>query len=132
MHTLTPFQNIILQLGGLLLIAGAISPLVPALNAYAPFLFLIGTLMFCSMQLLQRYEGNNFIIRRLRRQQIFSDFLLLIAAGLLTMKHFNTGIFRGEEWKIVLVVAAIIQLYTAFRIPHELNKENPSDRSPQD
>lgn len=132
MKPLTPFQNIIFQLGGLLLIAGAIFPLVPALNLYAPFVFLAGTLMYSTMQLLQRYDGTNFIIRRLRRQQIFSAFLLLIAAGLLLMKHFNVGIFRGEEWKMVLVIAAILQLYAAFRIPHELNKENRPDDTPQD
>lgn len=123
MRSLTPFQNLVFQLGGLLLVAGTILPLVPPLAGYAPYVFTSGALMFSPMQLLQRYEGRSFVVRRLRRQQIFAAFLLLVSACLLLMKSFRLGFVYGEEWKVVLIIAAVIELYTAFRIPHELKKE---------
>lgn len=123
MRQLTPFQNLVFQVGGLLLIVGAILPMVPPLAGYAAHVFTSGALMFAPMQLLQRYEGRSLTIRRLRRQQIIGAFLLLIAACLLLMKTFRLGRVYGEEWKLVLVIAAVLQLYTAFRIPHELKKE---------
>lgn len=119
-------QNIALQVGGILLVTGAILPMVPALHAYAPIVFTIGALLFGSMQILERYEGRNITIRRLRRQQIIGVALLIASAALMLMKEYHVGpiAIRGDEWKITLIVAAILELYTAFRIPTELEKEN--------
>ena len=108
---LTPFQNLIYQLGGILLIVGAILPLVPSFTTFAPYVFTTGCLMFSTMQLQQRYEGRDITVRRLRRQQIVGAFLLLISACLMLMK-----------WKLTLAIAALLQLYTAFRLPAALNK----------
>lgn len=99
-------------------------PLVSGLAVYAPYVFTAGVLMFSSMQLLQRYEGSNFTLRRLRRQQIVAAFLLILSAAAMWMKWFNVGFLRGEEWKILLLIAAVLELYTAFRIPAEWAKEN--------
>ncbi len=41
------------------------------------------------MQLLQRYEGTNFTIRRLRRMQMLSDVLFLVAALLMFANRGN-------------------------------------------
>ena len=123
MQPLTRLQSIIFQLGGLLLIAGAILPMVPSLQAYAPYVFTSGALMFATMQLQQRYEGRNLTIRRLRRQQIMSAFLLLLSACLMLVEWFNLGLRLGDAWKLLLCIAAVLQLYTAFRLPAELDKE---------
>ena len=119
---LTPFQNLIYQLGGILLIVGAILPLVPSFTTFAPYVFTTGCLMFSTMQLQQRYEGRDITVRRLRRQQIVGAFLLLISACLMLMKWFHLGPLRGDEWKLTLAIAALLQLYTAFRLPAALNK----------
>lgn len=125
MKRLTPFQNLLFQTGGLLLVAGAIMPMVSAIGQYAAAVFSCGALLFGSMQLLQRYDGPNFVIRRLRRQQILGAFLLMISAALMVMKQYRVGPIpiRGDEWKLTLTVAAIVELYTAFRIPQELEKD---------
>lgn len=125
MKQLSPLQNFIMQVGGILLVAGAIMPMVPAVATHAATVFTIGALAFGSMQLLQRYDGRNIVIRRLRRQQIIAAFLLMFSAALLIMKQYHIGpiAIRGDEWKIALIVAAILELYTAFRIPSELEKE---------
>lgn len=125
MKQLNRLQNIAFQVGGILLVLGAIMPIVPAVSQHAATVFTIGALLFGSMQLLQRYDGPSIVIRRLRRQQILGAFFLMISAALLVMKTQHVGPIpiRGDEWKVTLIVAAILELYTAFRIPSELEKE---------
>ena len=74
------------------------------------------------MQMLARYEGSNFTVRRLRRQQLLGAILLLVTAGLLLMKAYATGPLRGDEWKLTLTIAAVLEVYTAFRLPAALKK----------
>lgn len=84
----------------------------------------VGVLMFVPMQLLQRYDGSNFILRRLRRMQIISD-VLFLATGMLMFLNgkFILNMYIRNEWMLALTVATILQLYTAFRIPVELEKD---------
>jgi hypothetical protein len=97
----------------------------------APYVFAVGAVCFASMQMLQRYEGQNFVIRRLRRIMLLSDVLFLVAALLMLA---NQGNFFGlsyityiqyvyNKWVVVLLIAAILQLYAIHRIGHELEKE---------
>ena len=86
----------------------------------------VGVLMFVPMQLMQRYEGSNFILRRLRRMQIISDVLFLLTGMLMYLNgKFILNMYIRNEWMLALTVATILQLYTAFRIPAEL--EQPDD-----
>jgi len=99
--------------------------------SWAPYVFAPGALLFVAMQLRQRYEGREFTIRRLRRIQIISDSLFLVA-GLLMMA--NQQNFLGldqlsyikyvhNNWVVVLLVAAVLQLYTSHRIANEQEKD---------
>ena len=83
---------------------------------FAPVLYTLGAILFAYVQVMSRYEGKNLIIRRLRRQQILAS-VLLVFAGVLMF------VTRHNEWVLCLTVAAILELYTAFRIPSELEKE---------
>ena len=83
----------------------------------APVLYTIGAVLFAYVQVMSRYEGKNLIVRRLRRQQILAA-VLLVFAGVLMF------VTRHNEWVLCLTIAAILELYTAFRIPSELEKEN--------
>ena len=82
----------------------------------SPILYTIGAVMFAYVQVMSRYEGKNLIVRRLRRQQILGAVLLVFAGVLMFVTKHN-------EWVLCLTVAAILELYTAFRIPSELEKE---------
>ena len=82
----------------------------------APVLYTIGAVLFAYVQVMSRYEGKNLIIRRLRRQQILAAVLLVFAGVLMFVTNHN-------EWVLCLTIAAILELYTAFRIPSELEKE---------
>ena len=84
----------------------------------------VGVLMFVPMQLMQRYEGSNFILRRLRRMQIISDVLFLLTGMLMYLNgKFILNMYIRNEWMLARTVATILQLYTAFRIPAELDKD---------
>ena len=122
MKTLTNLQNFLYAAGGIVLLAGAVMPLFPGLLVAGAWVFTAGSLLFSSMQMLARYEGNNFTVRRLRRQQLLGAILLLVTAGLLLMKAYATGPLRGDEWKLTLTIAAVLEVYTAFRLPAALKK----------
>lgn len=122
MKTLTNLQNFLYAAGGIVLLAGAVMPLFPGLLVAGAWVFTAGSLLFSSMQMLARYEGSNFMVRRLRRQQLLGAILLLVTAGLLLMKAYATGPLRGDEWKLTLTIAAVLEVYTAFRLPAALKK----------
>ena len=129
MRQLSKWEAYLLMLGGLLMVVGAGANVL--FCSWAPYVFAPGAVLFVAMQLRQRYEGREFTIRRLRRIQIISDFLFLVA-GLLMMA--NQQNFLGldqlsyikyvhNNWVVVLLVAAVLQLYTSHRIANELEKD---------
>ena len=129
MKQLNKVQTAIFLLGALLMVIGAGTSVLAW--GSAPYVFSIGALGFASMQMLQRYEGSNFVIRRLRRIQLVSDVFFLLS-GLLMIA--NKGNFLGisyityieyvyNKWVITLLIAALLQLYSTHRIGRELEKE---------
>ena len=97
----------------------------------APYIFALGAMCYTSMQMLQRYDGPNFTIRRLRRIMLLSDVLFLVSAVLMFASQgniFHLGQitylqYVYNKWVVTLLIAAILQLYTTHRISHELEKE---------
>ena len=107
-------QQIIYILGGILLVAGA--ALYITQWAGASYMYITGSFMFGAMQMLDRYTGKNLILRRLRRQQLLGAIALMLTGVLmLTCKH--------NEWILCMLVGCLVELYTAFRIPQEYEKE---------
>ena len=121
MNKLTPFQVLLMQSGAVLLLVGAVLFLFHP--QVATVVFFIGALAFSSMQLLQRYEGRNFVIRRLRRQQLLGAAALLLTPVFMLMQAWQLGFARRNEWVVCLAVACVLELYTAFRIPAELKRD---------
>lgn len=121
-HPHMKLQNLIFQVGGILLVAGAIMPIFPRFAAIAAPCFAVGALCFAGMQMLQRYDGPDVTLRRLFRQQKLGALLVIVSAALMILPQHYHGILRGDEWKVTLAVAAVLEIYTAFRIPHELEK----------
>ncbi len=112
------------------MVAGAFMALFRV--SYATLCFAPGVVMFVSMQMLQRYEGRNINIRRLRRYMLLSDVLLIVSALLMYASDGNPFQFDqityvqyiGNNWVVALLIAALLQLYTTFRISKELEKES--------
>lgn len=134
MRQLSKIETALFLLGGMLMVIGVGATVFR--QSWAPYVFAPGALLFASMQMRQTYEGTNFTIRRLRRIILISDILFLIAA---LMMFANQANFLGldfliyikyvhNNWIIVLLLAAILQLYTSHRMTKELEKENPESK----
>ena len=129
MRQLNKIQTLIFLVGALLMVVGAGASVLAW--KLAPYVFAVGAIAFTSMQLLQRYEGTNFVIRRLRRMMILSDFLFLLSALLMFASMGNVfGLSQIDyityiynKWVLTLLVAALLQLYATHRIDRELTKE---------
>ena len=111
---MSKIYQIVQGVGAMLLLVGAMLQITRW--ELSPILYTIGAVMFAYVQVMTRYEGKNLIVRRLRRQQILGAVLLVFAGVLMFVTNHN-------EWVLCLTVAAILELYTAFRIPSELEKE---------
>ena len=129
MRQLNKIQTLIFLVGALLMVVGAGASVLAW--KLAPYVFAVGAIAFTSMQLLQRYEGTNFVIRRLRRMMILSDFLFLLSALLMFasmgnvfgLSHIDYITYIYNKWVLTLLVAALLQLYATHRIDRELTKE---------
>ena len=111
---MSKIYQIIQGVGAVLLLVGAMLQITRW--ELSPVIYTLGAVMFTYVQVMSRYEGKNLIVRRLRRQQILGAVLLVLAGVLMFVTRHN-------EWVLCLTVAAILELYTAFRIPSELEKE---------
>lgn len=129
MKQLNSFQNAIFISGAVLMVVGAAIWMIA--RSVAPWLFAVGALAFVAMQVQQRYEGDNFTIQRLRRIMLMSDVLLILSAALmfaddgnpLGLDHLTWLNYVHNNWLILLLIAAVIQLYTVYRMDAELQKE---------
>ena len=129
MKQLNKWQNAIFVMSALLMVGGAFAGILRW--AYFSYVYSVGAVGYACMQMLQRYEGNNYVIRRLRRVMILSDVLLLFSGALMFASQDNAlGLDRivylqyiNNNWVVILLVAAVLQLYTSFRISNELEKE---------
>lgn len=111
---MSKYYSAIATVGEVALLLGAALQITQL--AWAPYLYLIGAIMFAYVQVMSGYEGKNIIIRRLRRQQIIGATLLVVAGVMMIL-------WKRNEWVVCLTIAAVLEMYTAFRIPQEEEKE---------
>ena len=112
---------------------------VIGIQSFSPPMFAIGAVAFAAIQLQQTYEGLNITIKRLRRIMTVGDILFILSAMFMLEDsyHFLLPLFTSyitdgyyqyvtyihNNWVLLLLVAAILEIYTTHRISHELNKE---------
>ena len=128
MRQLNKIENTILLLGAVMMVIGSGANIFA--QSWAPYVFGMGTVGYVLMQLKQKYEGYNVALKRLRRMVIISDVCLLLAAVMMFANMDN--LFRLDaltyikyvhnNWVVVLLVAAMLQLYTSHRISKEILK----------
>jgi hypothetical protein len=129
MRQLNKLQSAVYVVGAILMVLGAALSITQW--PWFPYLYFIGAVCYTSMQLLQRYDGPNVTLRRLRRLMIFSDILLLVSGVMMLAGLGNTlGLsqitylqYVYNKWVITLLIAAMMQMYVVHRIDHELEKE---------
>lgn len=129
MKQLNKVENIIFLMGAVMIVVGSIANVM--LRPWAPYIFAMGTVAFVLMQLKQSYEGNNVVIRRLRRMVVASDLFFVITAVLMFANINNLfGLDRSSylqyvrnNWVVTLLIAALLQLYSNHRLGKELSEE---------
>ena len=138
MKQLTRLQSILFALGGLLMVIGIGCFVFLWQQKIVCWVFLLGATLFAVMQMMQTYDGPNYVVRRLKRIQNFADFLFILAGILMcdTAYHFLLPLFKyGNEtgyyhyinyiynkWVVVLLIAAVLEVYSTHRIAYELKK----------
>lgn len=129
MRQLNKWENALFLIGALLMVIGAAASVFRW--QWFAYVYAAGAIAYTSMQLLQRYEGTNVTIKRLRRIMILSDVLLLLTGVLMFASNGNSlGLdwfcylsYVRNNWVVVLLIAAVLQLYSVYRIGSELEKE---------
>lgn len=143
MRQLSKLESIIYLFGGMTMVAGAGLYAFFIAQSIVCWVMLVGALAFVLMQSRQRYEGTSQTIRRLRKIMTIAG-LGFIIAGLFmvedsymflrpvfsnTIESYTTyvNIFH-HNWVILLLISAILEMYTSHRISYELKKE-PNEAS---
>lgn len=111
---MSKYNSILSGIGAVLLFVGLAIKITNWV--FAPYIYLVGAILFAYVQVMDSYDGNNIIIKRLRRQQILGASLLVLTGVIMLL-------CRHNEWTASLAIASILELYTAFRIPQEMGKE---------
>lgn len=120
--------------GGLLMVVGVGCYVFMFATQIVCWIALVGSILFATMQMMQTYDGLNPTIKRLKNILNLAD-LLFVFAGLLMVDN-AYGFFRSlfdnqidyltylyNKWVILLLIAAIVEVYAMYRIDHELKKE---------
>ncbi len=135
MKQLNNIQSAIWLLGGLMMVAGVGCFVLMWHQPIVCWVYFLGASMFSSMQLMQTYEGPDPTIRRLKRLQSVAG-LCFVLAGMLMADNvymffrplFSNSIdyitYVFNKWVVLLLVAAVIEVYTVHRLDHELRKKN--------
>lgn len=141
MRQLNKLQSALFLLGGALMVIGVgvfVFTLGEGIGRWASLVMLAGSVLFATMQAMQRYEGRDITIRRLRRIMLVADFGFVLSGLLMAEQswrviyaHIATtpGGFTAyvqlvqNNWVVVLLIAAILEMYTMHRLSHELAKQ---------
>lgn len=108
------YQSTLFAVGAVLILIGAVTKITTW--EYSPVVYTIGSVLAAFAQITNWYRGGNPTIKRLRKQQVFAALLLVVTA----LFMYTTN---GNEWIACLTIAAVLELYTSFRIPQEEEKE---------
>ena len=138
MKQLNKTQGILFLVGGMLMVAGAGCFVFMWQQKVVCWVFLLGVILFTLMQLMQTYEGNDLVVKRLKRIQAIADILFILSGFLMvdTAYQYLLPLFKSQDssgyyaylnyvynkWVVLLLIAALLELYTTHRINYELNK----------
>ena len=121
--------------GGLLLLFGAAVYITGW--TYAPYFYLVGSLMFAAGQFADRYMGDDRIVF----QQVLGALFLVLTAFLMfsddlharlledaslggSLHSFLVGLTRRNNWIVTLSIGAVFELYSSFRLDRILKEQD--------
>ena len=134
MKQLNKLQSILYAVGGVLMVIGAGCFAFMWQQQAVCWLYLVGATLLCLMQSMQTYEGTDFVVRRLKRIQAVANIFFMLAGILMvdTAYMFFRPLFDSSiayvdylynKWVVLLLIAALLEIYTMHRIDHEMKKD---------
>lgn len=129
MRELSRTEQIIFLVGATMMVVGSGGNVFG--QGWARHVFAIGVIGFVVIQVRHRYLGESITIKRLRLFTMLSDFLFVLSAFMIFVDRGNLLDlplwiyikYVHNNWVVVLLLGAILQLYTSHRIGYELEKE---------
>ena len=128
-------RNTVQMLGGVLMVAGAVSYILFFGQEVAAWCYLIGAVVYTVVQALQTEDDEGgVVLHRLHQLQRLSG-LLLVLSGLLMVDdvylwllplfsdYFTFVTYLYNKWVLLMLIGALLQLYTTLRIASFKNKE---------
>ena len=134
MKKLNKIESILFMLGGMLMVTGIgcyVFMLAPSVTCW---IALTGSILFSTLHMMQTYEGNQLVIKRLKRILNIADLLFVVAGILIVDSTYNflRPTFENQEsyitylynkWVLLLLIAAILEVYATHRIDYLLKKQ---------
>lgn len=128
----TDARNIIMVVGGCIALLGAVLYITGW--SWVPYLYLFGAVLFAAAQITDRYTGTDKTVKRLRAQQVTGAVFLVLAGVMMFADPWHVSVFQNQQmnptlrtvllsltrpnsWILFLVIAALFELYPAFRLP---------------
>ena len=130
------------MLGGMLMVTGIgcyVFMLAPFITCW---IALTGSILFSTLHMMQAYEGSQLAIKRLKRILNIADLLFVIAGILIVDSTYNflRPAFENQEsyityiynkWVLLLLIAAILEVYATHRIDYLLKKQGKDTHQEQ-
>lgn len=136
MRRLNKWQSVVYLVGGVLMVVGAGCFAMLFCQSIAAIVYMVGAVAFVSMQSLQRYDGNMLTVRRLRRIMGFAEVCFVLSGLLMIEQQYgvvrshlsgvtydNFVVYTYNKWVVLLLIAALLEMYTMHRISNELKDE---------
>lgn len=132
-----------MALGALMMVIGIGCVVFAIAVKITTIVFAVGAVLFASMQMQQTYSGNSITIKRLRRTMVFGDICFILAAMLMietnyrivfpfvatTMEGYNNWVhIVYNNWVVLMLIGAMLEMYTTHRISYELKKEEDNKK----
>lgn len=99
--------------------------------AFTEYIFTLGAVLFVACLLTERHEDTgNTTLKRLYVQRILGGAMLIVSASLMLFHSQLNGLVVSDymvrvtpaAWLVPFMIFAVIEIYTAFRIPAEQKK----------
>lgn len=106
-------KEIIYQVSGIVILLAAIAYLF--IPAVAPWIMAAGVIFFTIITAMTPYPGKSIRGKRLFSFRVLACVLMAVATYFMFRQR--------NEWFLIMLVAAVFLLYSAFVLPRELEKE---------